>query len=119
MVAFNHVHVIRLSKRPPLFELILIKDVSRYTRDILAIEAIRKLREKNVFVNFTTINKSTKDTTGDFMISLLTLFAEEESRIGAGRRFLARKLVLIKAGSTRLILFMAISTLKKQFLMIR
>lgn len=73
-------YIIRLSDREPLFNLILIKDVTRFARDILSIEAIRKLRDKKVYINFITLNKSTEQMSDDFVISLFTLLGEEESR---------------------------------------
>lgn len=69
-----------LSDREPEFELILIKDTSRLARNLLAVGVINKLREKNVFIEFSNINLNTKDPTSDLTLKMLMVFDEEESR---------------------------------------
>lgn len=69
-----------LSSREPLFKRILVKDVSRFTRNINAMEIISKLKQKGVYVDFVTANLSTETLENDVMLGILMLLAEQESK---------------------------------------
>lgn len=69
-----------LSKREPLFNRILVKDVSRFTRNINAMEIISKLKQKGVYVDFSTANLTTETLENDVMLGILMLLAEQESK---------------------------------------
>ncbi len=68
------------SQREPLFNLILVSNTSRFARNVMSIEIIRRLREKKVFVYFTEINKSTEELADEFLIQLLQLLDEQDSK---------------------------------------
>lgn len=68
------------SDRKPKFTYIFCKNTSRFARNILSIDIIRELRTKGVYVYYMGINKSTKDMSDDFLISLLSLLDEQESK---------------------------------------
>ncbi|WP_419873101.1 recombinase family protein [Candidatus Pristimantibacillus sp. PTI5] len=72
--------IVTVSKRDPLFNRILIKDVSRFARNLDTVDIFRKLRDKGVHLDFITLNKTTADVADDFFVSLLLLFAEQESK---------------------------------------
>ena len=69
----------KLSTREPKFELIITKDVSRFSRNVNSIEILRKLREKKVYVIFENMNFSTKDDDWEFRLSLFLTFSQQES----------------------------------------
>lgn len=69
-----------LSNREPLFKRILVKDVSRFTRNINAMEIISKLKQKGVYVDFVTANLTTETLENDVMLGILMLLAEQESK---------------------------------------
>lgn len=69
-----------VSDREPKFELILIKDTSRLARNILIYDAIEKLRKKDVYIEFTDINKSTRDRTNDPILQIIMTLDAEESQ---------------------------------------
>jgi site-specific DNA recombinase len=71
---------IRLSNREPKFSRILVKDVSRFARNILSVDIIRKLRDKKVYIDFTNMNLSTEKMSEDMMLGMFMLFAERESK---------------------------------------
>lgn len=72
--------LLEVSDRPPLFSRILVKDVSRFARNIDSVDIIRKLRDKRVFIDFTNMNLSTENMSEDMMLGMFILFAERESK---------------------------------------
>ncbi|MFI2856967.1 recombinase family protein [Paenibacillus sp. JSM ZJ436] len=72
--------LLEISERPPLFNRILVKDVSRFARNIDSVDIIRKLRDKRVFIDFTNMNLSTENMSEDMMLGMFILFAERESK---------------------------------------
>lgn len=62
-------------------DLILTKLLSRFARNTVdALTTIRKLKAAGVAVYFQRENINTMDSTGEFLITLMSSFAEEESR---------------------------------------
>lgn len=62
-------------------DLILTKSLSRFARNTVdALTAIRSLKAAGVAVYFQKENINTMDSTGEFLITLMSSFAEEESR---------------------------------------
>lgn len=62
-------------------DLILTKSLSRFARNTVdALTTIRKLKAAGVAVYFQRENINTMDSTGEFLLTLMSSFAEEESR---------------------------------------
>ena len=62
-------------------DMILIKSISRFARNTVdSLVTIRKLKEKGVEIYFEKENLSTLDSNGEFIITLLSSVAQEESR---------------------------------------
>jgi len=62
-------------------DLILTKSLSRFARNTVdALTTIRNLKAAGVAVYFQKENINTADSTGEFLITLMSSFAEEESR---------------------------------------
>lgn len=62
-------------------DLILTKSLSRFARNTVdALTTIRNLKAAGVAVYFQKENINTSDSTGEFLITLMSSFAEEESR---------------------------------------
>lgn len=62
-------------------DLILTKSLSRFARNTVdALTTIRSLKAAGVAVYFQKENINTMDSTGEFLITLMSSFAEEESR---------------------------------------
>lgn len=62
-------------------DLILTKSLSRFARNTVdALTTIRSLKAAGVAVYFQKENINTMDSTGEFLITLMSFFAEEESR---------------------------------------
>lgn len=62
-------------------DLILVKSLSRFARNTVdSLNTIRKLREHGVSVYFQKENIDTMDSKGEFLITLMSSFAQEESR---------------------------------------
>ena len=62
-------------------ELILTKSISRFARNTVDnIQTIRKLQEKNVVIYFEKEDIWTNDKKGEFLLTLMASFAQEESR---------------------------------------
>lgn len=68
------------SDREPLFDLIIVKDVSRFSRNIDTMSAVRLLREKGVYILFENNNLITSQEDYSFRLSLYLTFAENESQ---------------------------------------
>ena len=69
----------RISKRKSKFDAIIMKDVSRFSRNLDAIVIARKLREKNVYLFFENVNLNTKKDNWEFEFSLYLTFSQQES----------------------------------------
>ncbi|MEG0177041.1 MAG: recombinase family protein [Anaerorhabdus sp.] len=64
-----------------LIDLIITKSVSRFARNTVdSISTIRKLKSYNVGVFFETENTNTLDPSWELMITMMSAFAQEESR---------------------------------------
>lgn len=62
-------------------DMILTKSVSRFARNTVdALTTIRKLKEKNVAVVFEKEGINTLEGTGEILLTILSSFAQEESR---------------------------------------
>lgn len=62
-------------------DLIIIKSVSRFARNtVYTLELIRELKSKDVAVYFEKENINTIDSKGEFIITLMSSLAQEESR---------------------------------------
>lgn len=62
-------------------DLILTKSLSRFARNTVdALTTIRNLKAAGVAIYFQKENINTSDSTGEFLITLMSSFAEEESR---------------------------------------
>jgi len=68
-----------LSERKPKFEIIITKDVSRFARNINAIDIARILRRNNVYIFFENANLSTEMDDWEFRLGLFLLFSQQES----------------------------------------
>ena len=76
--AFSHMIADALDGR---IDLIITKSLSRFARNTVdTLNTIRQLKERGVEVFFERENILTMDSTGEFLITLLASFAEEESR---------------------------------------
>ncbi len=62
-------------------DLIITKSISRFARNTLdSLEVLRKLKDKGVGVYFQKENINTLDGKGEFVLTLMSSFAQEESR---------------------------------------
>ncbi|MDX5474489.1 MAG: recombinase family protein [Bacillaceae bacterium] len=68
-----------LSNRKPLFKYIITKDVSRFARNVNAIDIARMLVEKGVYINFENMTLNTEKENWQFEFSLYLTFAQQES----------------------------------------
>lgn len=69
-----------VSDRKPKFDLILVKNTSRFARNINVVDLLRKLRQKGVYVHFLDIGKSTQNEADFVFIEMLMVFDENEAR---------------------------------------
>ncbi len=69
-----------VSKRKPKFDYIIVKNTSRFARNMEVMSIINRLREKDVFVYFLNINKSTRLSDDLPFIQIFLTFDENESR---------------------------------------
>lgn len=72
--------VFTVSERPPMFDLILLKNTSRFARNTLSFGIISDLRAKGVAVYFIEQDINTAQITSDFLLKLFQLFDEQDSR---------------------------------------
>ena len=63
----------------PKFDIIYVKDTSRFARNVSVIDILRKLKENSVFVRFLDIGKTTENDTDMTYIGIFLQFAEAES----------------------------------------
>lgn len=68
------------SDREPLFRKIVVKDTSRFARNIVIMDIIRELKAKDVFIFFEDIQKDTSKEEDMVMLQMLFTFAENTSR---------------------------------------
>ncbi len=68
------------SNREPLFHKIIVKDTSRFARNIVIMDIIRELKAKGVFIFFEDIGKSTENEGDMVMLQMLFTFSENTSR---------------------------------------
>ncbi|MBW7649775.1 recombinase family protein [Anoxybacillus sp. ST4] len=68
-----------ISERKPKFRMIITKDVSRFARNINAIEIARTLKKNNVHIFFENANLDTKMDDWEFRLGLFLLFSQQES----------------------------------------
>jgi Site-specific recombinases, DNA invertase Pin homologs len=68
------------SNREPLFNQIIVKDTSRFARNIIIMDIIRELIAKKVYIFFEDINKDTSKEEDMLMLQMLFTFAENTSR---------------------------------------
>lgn len=69
-----------LSKRKPQFQKIFVKNTSRFARNILSYELISLLRQNNITIRFCEQNLDTGDVSQDFLIKLMQIFDEQDSK---------------------------------------
>ena len=68
------------SSREPKFNLILVKNTSRFARNILVMDIIRELKKKKVYVYFLDVNKTTENDADEMLLQMLFTIDEEESK---------------------------------------
>ena len=68
------------SNKNPEFSLILVKNTSRFARNILITDILRKLEQNRVYVKFIDIDKSTENPEDLSIISFFQIFDEMFSR---------------------------------------
>lgn len=68
------------SDREPLFHKIVVKDTSRFARNIVIMDIIRELKAKGVYILFEDIQKDTSREEDMVMLQMLFTFAENTSR---------------------------------------
>jgi site-specific DNA recombinase len=68
------------SRREPLFDLIIVKDVTRFSRNMDTLRPIRLLREKGVHILFENNNLHTENDDYQERLNIYLMFAENESR---------------------------------------
>jgi site-specific DNA recombinase len=68
------------STREPKFDLILVKSVARFARNVLAEDILRDLAKVGVFVKFLDLGKSTENNAAAEYTQFFLIFAEGESR---------------------------------------
>ena len=69
-----------LSRRKPQFDKIFVKNTSRFARNILSYELISLLRQNNITIRFCEQNLDTGDISQDFLIKLMQIFDEQDSK---------------------------------------
>ena len=69
-----------LSGRPPKFNLIIVKNTSRFARNVGVTDILNELKQCGVYVHFLDLNKSTKLSADMSYIEMFLSFDEHESR---------------------------------------
>lgn len=67
------------SDREPLFNRIIVKDTSRFARNVIIMDIIRELIAKKVYIWFEDIQKDTSKEEDMVMLQMLFTFAENTS----------------------------------------
>jgi site-specific DNA recombinase len=77
----NEILYFKESDREPKFNMIILKDVSRFSRNVDSITIARKLKNKGVFILFENAGFSTigNDSEWEMRLSLLLTFSQQES----------------------------------------
>lgn len=89
--------IFRLSKRDPVFDMIIVKDASRFSRNQeIGISTVKQLRSKGVNVVFENAGVSSFDDNAGLTLPLLFMVAENESeglskKVGFTKRYNAKK----------------------------
>ncbi|MGS2777466.1 recombinase family protein [Robertmurraya sp. GLU-23] len=65
--------------RKPLFNRIIVKNTSRFARNVEAIQIIRKLRGNGVFIDFLDIDLTTEQEDFEFVLNLFLNFDQQDS----------------------------------------
>ena len=68
------------SSREPKFNLIMVKNTSRFARNIVSWDIIRELKKKQVYIYFLDINKTTANDADELLLQMLLTLDENESR---------------------------------------
>lgn len=72
--------IFRLSNRNPKFDMIIVKDASRFSRNQeIGVATVKQLRSKNVSVLFENAGVSSDDDNANLMLPILFTIAENES----------------------------------------
>ncbi|SDX92625.1 recombinase family protein [Thermoactinomyces sp. DSM 45892] len=66
-------------ERKPLFNLILVKNTSRFARNVEVITIIRKLRSNGVYIQFLDIDLTTQKDDYEFVLNLFLNFDQQDS----------------------------------------
>ena len=74
-----------LSDREPKFNLIYVKDSSRFARNTEVIRIINRLRDKGVYIYFEDLNKSTENSQEMMLIEFSFTISAEESKKTSSR----------------------------------
>lgn len=73
--------IFRLSDRKPKFDIIIVKDASRFSRNIeIGLATVNRLLDKNVKVLFENANLMSDDDNAQLLLPFLFTLAENESR---------------------------------------
>ncbi|WEZ09601.1 recombinase family protein [Priestia flexa] len=75
----NRITGFEKSNREPKFNLIIMKDISRFSRNVNSIEVARYLRDKGVYILFENSNITTLNDNWEFEFSLFLTFSQQES----------------------------------------
>lgn len=67
------------TKNEPKFNYILVKSVSRFSRNTEAVTIIRKLKSQGVYVVYDDINKTTESEDDEMLLSIMQTVAQQES----------------------------------------
>lgn len=73
-------YVVKFSKEKPKYEYILVKNTSRFSRNIMIIDILRKLKSIGVYVKFLDIDKTTEEESDFTIIQFFQTFDEMYSR---------------------------------------
>lgn len=72
--------VLELINREPLFNRIVTKDISRYSRNVSDNRIFNLLKDKGVYVDFTNANLSTENSSEELNLQILATFSQRESK---------------------------------------
>ena len=65
---------------PPLFDIVFVKDTSRFARNVSINDILQKLKDNGVIVHFLDLGKTTADNADVTYVQLFFALAERESR---------------------------------------
>ena len=75
-----HKYTTVLSSRQPKFNLILVKNTSRFARNVSVSDILNELKQKGVYVHFLDLNKGTESSADMTYLEIFLSFDEHESR---------------------------------------